>query len=354
MAKVLAGLVAAIVFVGVIFLVLRFSTPEDTWLCQNGAWVKHGNPSAAMPTTGCELRATSTEQNNVGMANPASVNCDEKGGNLEIKKDANGGEYGMCIFPDGKQCEEWAMFRGECPVGGETPRETSIMSPTLKEPILGSLTINGTMPGSWYFEATARVEIYDANGKQVAIAPAQAKGEWMTTNSVPFEAVLKFDAPETATGTLVLKNDNPSDLRENDKSEIYPIVFGQTVSVFFNNTVKDPNMLDCSKVYAVERIITSTPAVGRAAIEELLKGPTESEKSAGYLSNINMGVGIQSLTIENNVAKVDFDKKIEEALGGSCRVGAIRAQIEETLKQFSTVKSVIISVDGRTEDILQP
>jgi len=45
---------------------------------------------------------------------------------------------------------------------------------------------------------------------------------------------------------------------------------------------------------------------------------------------------------------------LEEAVGGSCRVTAIRSQIEQTLKQFSTVQSVIISIDNRTEDILQP
>ena len=33
---------------------------------------------------------------------------------------------------------------------------------------------------------------------------------------------------------------------------------------------------------------------------------------------------------------------------------AIRVQITETLEQFPTVDSVIISIDGRTEDILQP
>jgi len=35
-------------------------------------------------------------------------------------------------------------------------------------------------------------------------------------------------------------------------------------------------------------------------------------------------------------------------------VTAIRAQITETLKQFPTVENVVISIDGRTEDILQP
>ncbi|MDD4332762.1 MAG: DUF333 domain-containing protein [Patescibacteria group bacterium] len=52
-----------------------------------------------------------------GLANPASVNCEERGGQLEIKKDATGGEYGMCGFKDGSECEEWKFFRNECKEG---------------------------------------------------------------------------------------------------------------------------------------------------------------------------------------------------------------------------------------------
>lgn len=51
------------------------------------------------------------------MVNPASENCIQKGGKLEIRKNKKG-EYGVCLFDDNRQCEEWALFRGECPVGG--------------------------------------------------------------------------------------------------------------------------------------------------------------------------------------------------------------------------------------------
>ncbi|MFA5129066.1 MAG: DUF333 domain-containing protein [Patescibacteria group bacterium] len=54
----------------------------------------------------------------VGIANPASVNCEEKGGILKIEKRGGGGEFGVCYFEDNRQCEEWALFRDECPVGG--------------------------------------------------------------------------------------------------------------------------------------------------------------------------------------------------------------------------------------------
>ncbi len=46
-----------------------------------------------------------------GMPNPASEFCVKQGGKLEIKKDKDGGEYGMCHLPDGIVVEEWAYFR---------------------------------------------------------------------------------------------------------------------------------------------------------------------------------------------------------------------------------------------------
>lgn len=52
------------------------------------------------------------------IANPASENCAKQGGTLAIQKRGDGGEYGVCMFEDNRQCEEWAMLRGECPVGG--------------------------------------------------------------------------------------------------------------------------------------------------------------------------------------------------------------------------------------------
>lgn len=54
----------------------------------------------------------------VALGNPASKNCIEKGGTLQILKRGDGGEYGVCFFEDNRQCEEWALLRGNCPVGG--------------------------------------------------------------------------------------------------------------------------------------------------------------------------------------------------------------------------------------------
>jgi hypothetical protein len=48
------------------------------------------------------------------MPNPASVYCVQHGNKLEIHTVADGSQSGVCVFPDGSTCDEWAYFRGEC------------------------------------------------------------------------------------------------------------------------------------------------------------------------------------------------------------------------------------------------
>jgi putative hemolysin len=53
-----------------------------------------------------------------GLANPAARHCVEQGGVSTIEKNGRGGEFGVCTFADNRQCEEWALMRGNCPAGG--------------------------------------------------------------------------------------------------------------------------------------------------------------------------------------------------------------------------------------------
>jgi len=273
--------------------------PEDTWLCQNGQWVKHGSPKDPAPTTGCQKEAQDNSQ-------------EEK---IIVKK------------------------------------------PQPNQAVNSPIEISGQARGFWYFEATFPLQLLDLQGNIISSYYAQAQGDWMTEEFVPFTASLEFDVTTQQPATLILKKDNPSGLPEYEDQITIPVILmpsdTMTVKVYFNNSNLDPEY-SCNKVFAVERKIKKTVVVGRAALEELLKGVTEEEKNQGYITSINQGVKIQSLKIENGVAYVDFNQQLQYQVGGSCRVAAISAQITETLKQFPTVDSVVISVDGKTEDILQP
>jgi len=63
------------------------------------------------------IQASAAAQEPVGMANPASAHCGEVGGRLTIRKDKAGNEYGFCRLPNGRLCEEWALFRDNKCVG---------------------------------------------------------------------------------------------------------------------------------------------------------------------------------------------------------------------------------------------
>ena len=70
---------------------------------------------ACTPTAKSNPTATNS---GAGIANPASENCTAVGGKLEIATRGDGGQYGICYFEDNRQCEEWALMRGDCPAGG--------------------------------------------------------------------------------------------------------------------------------------------------------------------------------------------------------------------------------------------
>jgi putative hemolysin len=69
----------------------------------------------------------------VGLPNPASVYCEEQGNRLEIRTAEDGSQSGVCVFPDGSECDEWAYYRKECGPGTATAGDddTSKGMPTI-------------------------------------------------------------------------------------------------------------------------------------------------------------------------------------------------------------------------------
>ncbi|MCG2690253.1 GerMN domain-containing protein [Candidatus Parcubacteria bacterium] len=270
---------------------------EDTWLCVQGQWVQHGNPSSEMPTSTC----------------PGFM----------------------------PQEPDWVILN--------TPKENQFVS--------SPLLIEGKAKGTWFFEGSFPAKLYDEQGELLSVAIASSQGEWMTEDYVDFTAQMTFLVATTTQAKLVLERDNPSGLTELDKSVEFSLVLKPSetmdLQVFFNNNGLDPEV-SCVKVFPVQRKVFKTLEPAKAAVEELLKGPTSNEASQSYSTNIPQDVKLNEIGIAKGVATVDFNEALGYQVGGSCRVSAIRAQITETLKQFPSVQDVVISINGQIEDILQP
>ena len=64
-----------------------------------------------------------------GLPNPAAAYCEEQGGTVDIRTDDDGNQYGVCVFDDGSECDEWAFYRGECSPGDSLAGDTGIANP---------------------------------------------------------------------------------------------------------------------------------------------------------------------------------------------------------------------------------
>lgn len=54
----------------------------------------------------CASKQVSPSPSGAYMPNPASVYCEANDGILEFRQDASGGMVGICVFPDGGECDE--------------------------------------------------------------------------------------------------------------------------------------------------------------------------------------------------------------------------------------------------------
>ncbi len=273
--------------------VVRFWTPEDDWICANGEWVKHGNPSIAKPSELCPNAQKS--EANIIVESPISNQTIGK--YLSVKGTAR-------VF---ENQFNWVVL------DAKTQKEItsgSAYANSKDTGLFGSFEINTILPDI----GTDKIilQIFDYSAKD-------------GTKQDIVEISLNFD-----------KN-----LKDN-------------YEVYFSNNNLDPEAT-CIKVFPVFKPINNEGLNLQKILETLLEGVNSKDKEKGYFTSIPESVKIKSIKISKESVAIDFSKEMENGVGGSCRVTAIRAQIVKTVLAFDkNIKSVIISVEGNSESSLQP
>jgi putative hemolysin len=77
-------------------------------------WLQGRNTYHQTQTKSEKTMPSGNKTNSAQLANPASVFCVQHGGKGEIRNNPDSSQTGYCIFENGKECEEWKFFRGEC------------------------------------------------------------------------------------------------------------------------------------------------------------------------------------------------------------------------------------------------
>lgn len=143
-----------------IFLLLVFFVflrkDEDTWICKNGEWIKHGNPSAPVPSAECK---NDNQENQILILN-----------NFKEGDVLNNGDI-----------------------------------------------ISGKIRDGFFFEGTFPIIIEDINGYGLGSSFATSKTDWMTSDYVDFVTEpINFDKKNNSKGYIIFRKDNPSALPENN------------------------------------------------------------------------------------------------------------------------------------------
>lgn len=106
------------------------------------------------------LTACASPSTQAGSPNPASVYCEQNGNKLEIVTAADGSQSGICIFPDGSACDEWAYYRGECgPAAQPTPTSGMTVEAITEEVADWRGVIKSMEPGAQYDDYFERQDL---------------------------------------------------------------------------------------------------------------------------------------------------------------------------------------------------
>lgn len=233
-----------------------------------------------------------------------------------------------------------------------------VTAPSVDATVTNPVTIQGS---AIMFEQAVSYELLDGAG--TILASGSVSTEPVDAGEAgSFSARLFWNQlPTTATGNIVLFAPSP---KTGQRTSVVRVPVRFAAATLTSRAIyvvpEDLGSAAVPSCEAVRRETIQLPATTlpvEATLRALLglSADEVEQRYPGATSVIPAGTSIVSLKVTNGVANVVLSRQLEGYGGGSCNVAAIRAQIESTLKQFSSVRSVVISVEGKTpEESLQP
>lgn len=100
------------------------------------------------------------------------------------------------------------------------------------------------------------------------------------------------------------------------------------------------------KLAVVHREVPRSVGVLRAALEQLLAGPTPADTNHGIITAVPAGTELLGVTVAGDTATVDLSSRFESG-GGSLSMMARMAQLVFTATQFPNVERVELWLDGK-------
>ena len=208
-----------------------------------------------------------------------------------------------------------------------------------KQVIDRPVSIQGEARGTWFSEASFPIAILDNDDNVLGEVVAVALDDWMTEEFVPFQAVTSFLPSTTKKGMMVFKKNNLSDLRELDDEVHLPILFGnKKVKLYYP---KGADSCDEKILVPVVRYVVGEDVI-KETIKLLIEGELRpDERELGFSTAFpNSNFSLKNISKDDSVLTLEFTNARAFTTGDACHVSLLKAQIEQTAKQFFGVRKV--------------
>ncbi len=280
---------------------------------------------------------------------------DSQSGEIEIRPSTSGPVTTVLVRRLG---ESWWVL-------GAVTADIELQDPAALAGISSPVRLTGV---STAFEANVSVEIRE-DGARRPLGDGFVMGGSMGEKG-PFDGTVTFAKPSASMGAIVLSTTSMEDGRlweaavvrvrfapsepfvpvsvcpDYSMARPQPPAGQMVVSVFFACD------LDASPV-ASYRLVPVSPRVLRAALEQLLAGPTRGEADAGLDSWFSSSTAtmLADVTVRDGHAVVDFHdlRTVIPSASSSAGSRVLLSQLDATVFQFSTVSSVIYRIEGDCE-----
>lgn len=133
------------------------------------------------------------------------------------------------------------------------------------------------------------------------------------------------------------------------------------LTLHFRNERLADDPENCAEVHPAQRVLPASRGVGRAALNQLFAGPSEPEQAAGFRSLFSPATAglLRDIRIDaEGTIYVDLHDLRAQLPGVDTACGRVQfmAEVEGTLRQFRTVRRVVLALEGeprRFNDWLQ-
>lgn len=190
------------------------------------------------------------------------------------------------------------------------------------------------------FENNVRIRVLDASQNLMVDTFTTAVGEMGSFSAFEKEVFLARDPGPDVTVQAFESSAEDGSVQHLNSVTVPTELRLQKVSLYLHDPERSPT--DCSVVFPEERSVPVSKSMARLLVEALLTDPMFPRGSA-----------VRSVNLRNGVLTIDFNERLQN-VGGSCRVAAIRAGLDRTLKQLPNVRAIRITSMGDEKTALQP